>query len=944
MKRVLTFLVATLLVASLGFSQTMGTGVINGTVTDPDGVTLPGITVILKSPALVLPQLTTVTNANGFYRFLGLAPGSYELTFQLEGMNTLVRKGIVVRAGKTATVDVGMTLKSLEESIVVSGKAPTIDRQKTTGVASLDVELLKLVPTRNRDAMDYFNLTPGVDSDTAHGSGVMDNSYNLDGVNMGDPATGTDYVSFGMDIMEEIAVQTGGISAEFGSVKGAVMNVVTKSGGNKFSGSAFFYYDHESLQSTNTAGTDLDPGDGETPEKTGRKFQYEPGFTLGGPLVKDKLWFFGNLSMNSNEEYAPGYPHDKAPGSEDIPMDKKEYFPYLKLTFQPSQADKFIFSFNYSDLRRNHRGADRYQSVDTTRTQESPTYVFNAHWTKTFGSNFYANLKLAYIKYNMNLDAKSLGTQYSDWLTSNQSGTYWRNFDDYKRDRFQLVFDATTFIDDFAGSHEWKFGGEIQMAKTGWLMDVNSSDPTGMHLIYMYPEAVGGTGVYYGYHMESFDRKDDMLNYSVFFNDTWTVSNNLTLNLGIRYDYNSIIWPAQNQDEAPQYNPFLDEFIDRRITEKMTPMKWNNISPRLGLIYDLFADGSTLLKASWSYYVQPNTVQWINLAHPNGWHYWRQQYNGGTNILRYLSGTTPGGTGVGYGNHDIIAPTSTELTVGVEREMWEDWSLGVRFIRKWEKDIIHIVDANALDIDALLDNGELIWTDWEQVTTVDPYNGNTIMFYNDLNPGRVPADYIVNPPGADRDYTGFELTLNKRYSHGWSLNASYVWAKSSGLISTARSSQALGTSSLWDDPNAHINAIGRFPYERRHQIKITGLLKGPWGINFGGYFRGLSGRRWTRTVSSQFLGVDLNQTSTGINAEERGANGYPWRNLLDLKVEKAFKLGNVELKLFADIFNVFNDNTITEEYLNSSNPSRTFGEDLDIVDPRVVRFGAKIEF
>jgi hypothetical protein len=253
------------LLVSVGFAQIGQTGTINGTVTDPDGVTLPGITVILKGPALVLPQMTTVTNANGVYRFMGLNPGTYELTFMLEGMNTLVRKGIVVRVGKISTVDVGMTLKSLEESIVVSGKAPTVDRQRTTGVASLDIEILKMVPTRNRDAMDYFNLTPGVTGDTAHGSGVMDNSYNLDGVNMGDPATGTDYVSFGMDIMEEIAVQTGGISAEFGSVKGAVMNVVTKSGGNKFSGSASFYYDHESLQSENTEGTDLyDP---DNPEK-----------------------------------------------------------------------------------------------------------------------------------------------------------------------------------------------------------------------------------------------------------------------------------------------------------------------------------------------------------------------------------------------------------------------------------------------------------------------------------------------------------------------------------------------------------------------------------------------------------------------------------------------------------------------------------------------------
>jgi outer membrane receptor protein involved in Fe transport len=942
-KRFLSLFLATMFIVSLGFAQSTGTGSIRGTVTDPDGVTLPGITVSLVSGAMVIDKMTTVTNAAGLYRFLALAPGAYELTFELEGMNTLERKGIIVRAGRTATVDVGMTLKSLEENVVVTGKAPTVDRQKTAGVASLDIEVLKMVPSQNRSFTDYFNLTPGVTGDTAYGSGVMDNSYNLDGVNMGDPATGVDYVSFGMDIMEEISVQTGGLSAEHGSVKGAVLNVVTKSGGNRFSGSAFFNYDHESLQSDNTKGTDLYDEDAASQEKTGRKFQMEPGFTIGGPIIKDKLWFFGNFNLITDESYAPGYPHD---GTEDIAADRKQYFPYGKLTYQPTQSDKFVFGYNYSDLKRNHRGAGRYYNVDTTRLQKTPTHVMNAHWTKTFGSNLYANLKFAYVKFFMALDSKAPGSQYSDWLTSTQTGTYWRNNDHNKRDRYQVNFDATTFIDDLAGSHELKIGGEVQMAKVGWDIIVNSDSPTGMHIIYMYPEAVGGNGVYYGYHINSFRRQEDMLNYSFYLNDTWSVTNNLTINLGIRYDYNSVIWPAQANDEPPTFDPFLGEYIDKSIPNKVTPMKWNNISPRLGLIYDIFSDGTTLFKASWAHYVQPNQVAWINVAHPNGWHYWRETYFGGDTVAYYLSGTSPSGTQVGYKDKDIIAPTSNELTVGIEREMWEDWSLGIRYIKKWEKDHIHIVDANSVDIDTLLDTGELVWLDWEQVNVTDPYDGTTLTFWNDLNPGRVPNDYIVNPPGADRDYDGVEVTLNKRYSHGWSIQTSYVYANSRGLISTSRGGQSLGTSSLFDNPNAHVNAIGRFPRERRHQFKVTGLVKGPWGINIGGYFRYMAGRRWTRNVSSDFLdNISLNQPGgENINADTRGSSGYPAFKLLDLKVEKEFKIGNISLKIFADIFNVFNDNTVIDEYTNSSNPSQEFGFDQDILDPRVIRLGARIEF
>ncbi len=436
-----------------------------------------------------------------------------------------------------------------------------------------------------------------------------------------------------------------------------------------------------------------------------------------------------------------------------------------------------------------------------------------------------------------------------------------------------------------------------------------------------------------------------MMNFSFFVNDTWSVTNNLTLNLGVRYDYNSIRWPAQANDSAPVYDPSLGIEVSKGIDSSMTPMKWNNISPRLGLIYDIFSDGTTLFKASWSHYVQPNQTAWVNVAHPNGWHGWIEFYRGAYEPYAYQSWATPSNTSVGYANHDLKAPTSDELTVGIEREMWEDWSLSVRYIKKWEKDLIHVVDASQLDIDALLDNGELSWTDWQEISATDPYDNSTVYFWNDLNPGRVPESYIVNVPLGKRQYDGFEFVLNKRYSHGWSVNASYVYANSRGLISTARGGQSLGTSSLFGDPNAHVNGEGRFPYERRHQVKVTGLVKGPWGINFGTYFRYLAGRRWTRNVQNDFIGVELNQPGSVNNfAEKRGSHGYPGRTLLDLKVEKDFRFGKVSFKVFADIFNVFNSNTVTSEYLTTGNPNRTFGEDLSILAPRVVRFGARIEF
>jgi hypothetical protein len=931
----------------VGVAQTGQTGAIKGTVTDPDGVTLPGITVILKSPALVLPQLTTVTNANGLYRFPMLAPGSYEITFMLEGMNTLVRQGIIVRLGATATVDVQMTLKSLEENVVVSGKAPTVDRQSTAGAANMDEEFLKMVPVQNRDFMDYFNLTPGVTGDTAHGSGEMDNAYQLDGVNMGDPATGTDYVGFGMDIMEEISVQAGGLSAEHGSVKGAVVNVVTKSGGNNFSGTASFYYNHESLQSENTKGTDLyDP---DNPEKTGQKFKFEPVVTFGGPIVKDRLWFFANVSMSKSETYAPGYPHDKAPGEEDIAADEIRWFPYVKLTYHPNQQNKFVLSYNYSDNTRNHRGANRYYNVDTTRIQKTPTHVVNLHWTRFFGENVYANLKLALVKFEMQLHSKRPGTEYIDYDTDFSTGSYWRNKDDNQRDRYQVNLDATTFIDDLMGSHELKLGGEMQAANVGWLVETYQNPLNGCGYVLMAPSYFAAPGYYYGLNFNGgFDRKERMFNLSGYIQDTWTITNNLTINLGARIDYQSLIWPAQALDEGDIWNPNGDP-VNRAMPESQTPMKWTNISPRVGLIYDIFSDGTTLFKASFSHYVQPNQTGWINTAHPNGWFAYKTYLNHVTGVPtgRYTPFWSPGSTvEIGYPGEDLSAPWMDEVTVGVEREMWEDWSLGARYIHKWDRNLIHSVDSTRLDMDALVNEDRLEWIGYQAVDLYDPYSGNTYTFWNDTDTSRAAAEYIMNPPGADRDYDGLEVTLNKRYSRGWSLNVSYVYQDSRGLIDTARGGESLGTSDYYHDPNYHINSDGRFALERRHQLKVTGLVKGPFGINLSGYFRHMSGRRWTRLVSSDYLGYVgiLDQGNQTIYAEARGSNGYPDLNILDLRLEKAFRMKNWTFKLFADMFNVFNDNTTTEHRTNSSHPTYVYLEQTLINDPRVVRLGAKIEF
>jgi outer membrane receptor protein involved in Fe transport len=946
LKKVLLVAAILCVTAGLGMAQTTQTGNIVGAVTSADGP-LPGVTVTIKSPAMMLPSMSVVSSASGTFRFMGLAPGDYEMTFEMPGMQTVIRKGVKVSVAQNTTIDITMEQKTLEESVTVIGQSPTIDKQRTTRAANMDRIFLQSIPA-NRTLATYFNMAPGVTGDTAHGGSTMDNSYNLDGVNMVDPATGVPNVNFGLDIMEELAVQIGGLTAEYGSVRGAMVNVVTKSGGNKFSGSASFYFNHEKLKGDNTKGTPLEGS------KSGNKLEIEPVVTLGGPLIKDKLWFFVNGSFNSTEAFVAGYPAGVAPGSEK-PFKTFLPYPYAKLSFQPTRTDKFTLSYNYSDRITDDRNAGKFATESVTLKQTTPTHVMNLQWTKFFSSNFFTNLRYGMVLFKMWLDAKGDLPQYNYRDTGIADGNAWRNQDHYNRNRFQFNADATAFIDNLAGTHELKFGGEVQLARTTWMVHGVADPLTGGCYIQLT-----SPGVYEWclvLRNGGFDRRDNVDDYAGFVQDNWAISRNLNLSLGLRYEYNSIVYPKQNADEGDIL--FAGQIYNRSITEDLTMFKWSNLAPRVGLIYDIFSDGKTLFKASFSRYILPNQVGWINLSHPNGWFGYYQFLNadgtpipGATSPWAMPGGFQNRGAQIGYTAADgteykLKAGYTDEVAVGVERELFTDWSVGLRYIRKWDRNQPNLVDAAQLDMDKFMATGELDWSkNWTPVTGTDPWNGQTVTFYS-RNSLMAIQQYIVNPEGANRDYDGVEFTLNKRFSRGFYLNISYVYANSRGLITTARADESLGggAGGFFQNPNAHINALGRLPLERRHQFKIEGMVRGPWGINLGGYFRYLSGTRLTRTITSSLIGVSLPQGATTIYAETRGSDSLPDFWQLDLRLEKTFRISVLNVGIFADCFNVFNMAFATAMWTNSSNlTTYKYREMTGINDPRIVQLGARIEF
>lgn len=936
---------AILCLAGLGIAQGLQTGSLIGTVLSADGEGLPGVSVTIKSPSMIIPKLATITNERGAFRFMALAPGEYEMTFELAGMNTVVRKGVKVLVAQTVTLNITMEMKSIEESITVVGKTPTVDKQRTTRAANFDKEFLKSIPA-TRTVGTFFNMVPGVTGDTAHGGSTMDNSWNLDGVNTIDPATGVTNVNFGLDIMEELSVQTGGLTAEYGSVRGAMINVVTKSGGNKFSGSASFYFNQEKLKGDNTKYTPL------AGTKSGSKLEIEPVATLGGPIFKDKLWFFMHGSFNKSETFVAGYPAGSAPGSEK-PQKTTIPYPFFKLSFQPGPNDKFTLSYNHSNRLTDDRGASRFSTESVTIKQVSPSHTVSAQWAKFFGNNFYINLRFGMVLFTMNLDAKGDQAQFVDLYTSISSGNAWRNQDHYIRNRYQFNADATAFVDNLMGTHELKFGAEVQMARTTWLVYGVSDPVTGGCYHGMY-----GSDYYYALILvnNGFDRKDNMANYHGFVQDNWAITRNLNLSFGLRFEYNSVVYPKQNTDEGPI--AMFGKVYNRSITEKLTMFDWMNLAPRAGLIYDIFSDGKTLFKASFSRYILPNQIGWVNLSHPNGWfgYYQYLNANGSARPGVTVPWAMPGGfqnkgAQIGYKDYKLKAGYTDEVTVGIERELAEDWSIGARYIRKWDRNQPNMVDAAQLDIDKFLATGEFDWSkNWYEVTATDPFDGKTVTFW--ARKALMATEiYIVNPKGANRDYDGFELTLNKRYSKGWALNFSYVYANSRGLITTARADESLGggVGGFFQNPNAHINGYGQMPLERRHQIKLESFVRGPWGINLSGYFRYLAGTTLTRLITSRFVGLTgakaLPQGDTTIYAEGRGSQRLPDFYQFDLRLEKTVTISKVRVGIFADCFNLLNATITTSVWANSSNQTTyKYHQVLTITDPRIFQLGARIEF
>jgi hypothetical protein len=914
-------LAVALLCAPLAFNQSRETGAIRGFVLDEQRVPLPGVNITLSSPNLMGTR-TFVTDANGEFRFPALPPGDYQATAELSGFVTVVQENIRLATTITLTLDLVMKPATLQEEITVIAKSPTIDVKSTeTASVTLSNEILRNIPYDQFTA-NIVNLAPGVHNEVAYGaSSDTGIAYSMDGVNVADPEGGSAWVFSDHNIIEEAKVMGVGLPAEYGNFTGVIFNLVTKSGGNEFSGHFEFNFqgyqeDSKFWQANNNQAFVSD-----FPALTSPASKlFDINGHLGGPILRDKLWFYAGLQFYRTQERPAGFPEDR---------DYKQPRIFVKLTTQLTPTLNMNAMYQRTKYQGENRGAGATTSPEACLTQDSPDWLAGFNLNKILSSKTFFDLKTNYFEGYYYLNPEVGLEPYMRYnLDEDMRTGSWGSFGYYDRARFGTNASVTHYAEDFlAGSHDFKFGVEFErsMSRNRWGY-TGEGGLLGDNIRYWDYFSYGYNGPYLAYQYEGYDTNTRYTRLEAFVQDSWQLGKRLNISAGVRYSQN---WGDVKGVSGPVY-------------------KTNRLAPRVGFTFDILGDKTTIFKAHYGQFTEAMLAAYHQFMNPVsvfsdyiGYYYdlgdeeWVEWFR----IAPTAYSMDP----------DIKHPHMDQFTVGIERELFKDASFGVTYInRKWNN-IIAPYDRAADYVPQTVYSSVL-----DETFTVYERTADTVEITDFLITNvRKGTDFPWVLEDVYRKYEGIEILFNKRFSHRWQLLASYVLSRATGTWNNSFGSD-IGWGSSPSDPNNFINTRGNLTNDPTHMIKVQGTYVLPFDISFNFYFRGITGNSWT----TEFRTGRFNQGRITFLAEPRGSNHYPMQKILDLRLEKIFTLaGRYRLGLMVDVFNLFNDDTITDwgtrlganatwlqpaddGYASSTNGHQLYG----LVQPRGARVGVRVIF
>jgi outer membrane receptor protein involved in Fe transport len=894
------------------------TGAIFGTVRDNSGAALAGTTVSLTGPTIAGARAVTA-DLRGQYRFPALSPGLYDLELRLDRFTTVKRTGVRVRVGETSEVNVTLGLAPVSETITVEAANETVDTQSAKLGSHFDKEWIDNAPiARTPDGFfDILKSAPGVDPASAansnqnaggqpisFGSMLDQNQYQFDGIDLTDSFNGnpSTLVRPSIDIIQDVEVLSLGAPAEYGNVQGAVYNIVTRQGTNAVHGSAAYYYQGDGLTGRNTT----DAQDGGLPFK--RITYGDVSAQLGGPIIKDKLWFYAAYE-HVKDSSAAGV---KAQFAQAVTLDHA----FAKLNYQISPQHSIVAGINYDQTDTQfpiHPNQAPSTQFSTHRTIPAPTVSY----TGILSSNttiearyagFYADHKNGkapssgpdFGTYFYNLDTSATSGHVSSWYEYHVSRT---------TANVKLTHSATNFL---KAVHDFKFGVQYNAAPAQGLYAINdrvyvSSDPTqnGYGLAYT-PYEYGGTAV----------------NVGAFADDTVRVGSRLTLSVGLRYDYTHTRASSE---------PQLD--VQGRPTGTVFPgvdyYTWNTFSPRFGFNLKLQSEGKTVLKGHYGRYYRGGTTGEFATSVPSVSPELRGKYDPATNSFTNLV-LVADNTNLSI-DKNMKAPNTDQFVLAIEQEIFKSAALSVGYVGKRSRDFTNWIDVGGI---------------YSPITYVDNVGtdatGRSLTVFQLQNQLSDRRFVLTTPPGSTSQADYLTLAATKRMSHRWQLTTSLTWGKASGDrvrgISATQNFRSFGR-----NPNDYVNRDGLLPADRRYVFKTQFLYEGlPLGITLGldyFYANGYPKSRENRIPATNLFDLALMQP---LSNDLR----FPNLNELDLRLQKNIKLAKAAtLRVFANVFNVFNDNAY-QGYLSDVGTSSNYGViNLNkTLPPRRAMLGAKVDF
>ena len=915
-----------LVVAAVPLAAQSLTGTVSGAVKDDQGGALPGATVSLAGKAGVR---STTTDGAGEFRFAAVEPGTYSISVEMSGFRPKRQENVVVTIARTTDIHVALGVGGITENLDVVGESPVVDVGSSSTDNSLSQDMLFNLPIRpDNAATDLMNFLPGINSGSAYGGNEDYGSALLvDGVDTRDPEAGSAWTFFSFNLVDEVQVGGLGANAEFGAFTGAVVNTLTKSGGNNFAGLFDAYWTKSDFFGDNVS-NEVKAANPSLTDPAVLNKRLDLNAQLSGPLVKDKLFFFVNAQRFQIDE-DPSGPRTS----------RTEVSPRFngKLTWSPGPNDNVNahFQWDYYNVTGRPAVPTALATDDLTYNQDSPEAIWGLQWRHLFGSKTFTEVKYGGWWGYYYLDPKIDAPVFLDGVTGQYSGGG-GSYGYYDRTRHQINASISHYAEAF-GKHDLKFGVEVERSSVrnryGFAQDIYYYDytdlyPRGQYLAYSY----------------SYDLDQKSQRESVYLQDAWKPTGRLTINAGVRVDF------VRGRSKV----------LDKKMYST------TNWAPRIGFAFDLTGDGKTVLKGFYGQYYEgiyadqyysavPGIQDFVTYAYDPAGEKCGPAGNCFTEIDRSpspLSRIDP----------DIKHPRVDEWTFGIERELVRDVRLSATGIWRADRNVqgsvypdarwtTKTVTTSSGDDPSLSDRTVTVYQWANRAASEESILVTNVDGFQYLDPdGRV-----LGTANAERSYKALMLVLDKRFSNRWQGRISYVYSKSEGVLNN-QGSATYGASSFWETPtNSLVNTFGPLTNDRPHELKVFGTWQVPKiEVGLNAYYRYLSGR--TYTPFQRFGSSTINfPTSAGRQPflEPRGGRRLDAESYLDLRIEKIFKVGTGtdRISVYADAQNLLNAGTVIarnarwpEVAIAGYDDPISFDAPQELIQPRRFILGARWSF